>query len=98
MSAAAAGAAADRDEDLVVARYWAAARAAAGVDAEAVTGVATLAELVAALTARHDDRFARVIACCSVLIGSLPVTSADPATVRLNPGDQVEFLPPFAGG
>jgi molybdopterin converting factor small subunit len=39
-----------------------------------------------------------VLGVCSVLVGDRPVGSRDPATVRLVPGDTVEFLPPFAGG
>jgi molybdopterin converting factor small subunit len=35
---------------------------------------------------------------CSVLVGSAPVSSQDPETLRLHAGDVVELLPPFAGG
>ena len=83
-------------------RYWASARAAAGTDQDAleVTGPVPLADLVArARTAHADsDRFASVIACCSVMVGDRPVTTDDPATVIVQPGESVEFLPPFAGG
>ena len=83
-------------------RYWAAARAATGVAEEQVQveGPLTLAELVAGALARHGgaDHLGRVIASCSVLLGDRPVASADPATVLVEPGQTVEFLPPFAGG
>ncbi len=82
-------------------RYWASARAAAGTDSDAleVTGPVSLADLVARAREAHDSpRFAQVLACCSVMVGDRPVTTDDPATVTVTPGDTVEFLPPFAGG
>jgi molybdopterin synthase sulfur carrier subunit len=82
----------------VAVRYWAAARAAAGVDGETVVG-STLADVVAAVSANHPDRrFSDVLATCAVLVGDVPVGSRDPATIRMSDGDRVEFLPPFAGG
>lgn len=83
----------------VTVRYWAAARAAAGVESEQVAA-ATMAELMAAITARHADRdrFAEVIAACSALVDEVPVGRRDPAQVRLAAGQSVEFLPPYAGG
>jgi molybdopterin synthase sulfur carrier subunit len=82
----------------VTVRYWAAARAAAGVDGETVVG-ATLAEVVAAVTAVHPGRhFSDVLATCAVLVGAVPVGSRDPATIQMSDGERVEFLPPFAGG
>jgi molybdopterin converting factor small subunit len=33
-----------------------------------------------------------------VLVGDRPVASADPTAVQVQPGETVEFLPPFAGG
>lgn len=83
---------------IVRVRYWAAARAAAGIDGESVAG-ATLADVLAAVQANHPERrFADVVAICSVVVGDRPVGSLDPAEVRMAPGDTVEFLPPFAGG
>ena len=80
-------------------RYWAAARAAAGVVSEEVPA-STLAEAEAEVLARRpgDRRFADVLSCCSVMVGDRPVTTDDPETVKVEPGDTVEFLPPFAGG
>ncbi len=86
----------------VTLRYWAAARAAAGTDTDAleVTGPVSLADLLVRARETHADsaRFAEVISCCSVMVGDRPVTTADPATVVVQPGAHVEFLPPFAGG
>ena len=81
-------------------RYWAGARAAAGVAQERVeigTGT-TLDALVALLVARHGPELERVLAVCSVLVGERPVGRAEPGEVTLRPGDSIEFLPPFAGG
>ncbi len=86
----------------VTLRYWASARSAAGTDSDAldVPGPVSLADLVARARAAHRDsgRFSDVIACCSVMVGDRPVTTDDPATVMVEPGATVEFLPPFAGG
>lgn len=83
----------------VTVRYWAAARAAAGREADEVAAD-TLDQALGAVVEMHRDnpRFADVVGVCSVLVGSSPVSSQDPATVRLEPGDVVELLPPFAGG
>ena len=86
----------------VTVRYWAAARAAAGVDAESVPVEegATLADVLAEVRSRHGarSRLAEVLAVCSVLVGDRPVGSRSPEDVRLAAGDTVELLPPFAGG
>jgi len=86
----------------VTVRYWAAARAAAGVDAEPVPVEegATLADVLAEVRSRHGarSRLADVLAVCSVLVGDRPVGSRAPEDVRLAAGDTVELLPPFAGG
>ena len=90
----------DRRETVTV-RYWAGARAAAGTaeDAFDVEGDVTLADLVSRVLERHpDDRMARTVAVCSVLLGDQPVRSQDPASVLVAPGSIVELLPPFAGG
>ncbi|MQW78092.1 MoaD/ThiS family protein [Nocardioides sp. dk4132] len=82
-------------------RYWAAARAAAGVAEEElrVEGPVRLGEVVRELVSRHENsRLRDVIASCSVLLGEQPVGSRDPDDVVVAPGTSVEFLPPFAGG
>jgi len=83
----------------VTVRYWAAARAAAGRDSDDVEP-GTLAQVLGEVRARHagDERFARVLGVCSVLIGDRPVGARDHDAVRVSPGDVVELLPPFAGG
>lgn len=88
------------ETQVIRARYWAAARAAAGTAEEevAVEGPVTLADLRAELVRRHDSRLSDVLAVCSVLVGDRPVRSVDPAGVLVEPGETVEFLPPFAGG
>lgn len=80
-------------------RYWAAARAAAGRHSDQVEA-GTVADALDAVRALHADspRFADVVKVCSVLVGSDPVGTRDPAEVTLRPGDVVELLPPFAGG
>lgn len=91
-----------REGETVVVRYWAAARAAAGVESDTVPveGDATLAGVLAAVRARHADRprFADVVRVCSVLLGDRPVGGRSPDEVVVRPGDTVELLPPFAGG
>jgi molybdopterin converting factor small subunit len=85
----------------ITVRYWASARAAAGVasDDVPVDGSVTLTELRERAVALHPGaRLAAVLAVCSVLVGDRPVGSQDPTSVEIRPGDTVEFLPPFAGG
>ena len=85
----------------VTVRYWASARAAAGVATDDLTvdGPVTLAELRDRAVALHPGtRLEAVLGVCSVLVGDRPVATRDPATVMVGPGETVEFLPPFAGG
>lgn len=89
------------ESQVIRVRYWAAARAAAGVAEEdyAVDGPLALDEVLALVARRHaDGRLPDVVRACSVLVGERPVSSQDPAQVRVAPGDVVELLPPFAGG
>ena len=80
----------------VMVRYFAAARAAAGTEAETVTlrPGATVAELVDELAGR-GARLATVLGRCSYLCEGIAVR--DDATA-LSAGDTVDVLPPFAGG
>jgi molybdopterin synthase sulfur carrier subunit len=89
----------DVNENEVTVRYWAAARAAAGI-AEETVAATDLAELLAEISRRHRnrDRFDDVIDICSILVGETPVGAREPSEVSLSPGVSVEFLPPFAGG
>lgn len=85
----------------ITVRYWASARAAAGVetDALAVSGPVSLADVVRRAAALHPGtRLPGVLEACSVLLGDQPVKSRDPEQVSVQPGQTVEFLPPFAGG
>ena len=87
--------------ETVTLRYWAAAKAAAGVaeDVVPVAGPVTLAELLDRAVALHPGtRLDAVLGVCSVLVGDRPVGSRDPGSVVVEPGETVEFLPPFAGG
>ena len=86
-------------ETAVTVRYWAGARAAAGVaeDVFEVTGPTTVADVVRRVVAAHPDA-ARVVAVCSVLVGDRPLGGQDPDEVVVLPGGTVELLPPFAGG
>ena len=58
--------------------------------------MADLRERVLAL--HPGTRLEAVLGACSVLVGDRPVASQDPVTVAVEPGEMVEFLPPFAGG
>ena len=85
----------------ITVRYWAAARSAAGVasDRIEVQGPIPLGEVVRRAVALHPDtRLQAVLRICSVLVGDRPVSTGDPDAVPVEPGAQVEFLPPFAGG
>lgn len=86
--------------ETVLVRYWAGARAAAGLAEEPFPAPTTLADLLDEVVSRHLDRprLKDVVSVCSVLVGDRPVSTSDPATVVLRPGDTVELLPPFAGG
>jgi molybdopterin synthase sulfur carrier subunit len=85
----------------ITVRYWASARAAAGVETDtlAVSGPLSLADVVRRAAALHPGtRLPSVLEACSVLLGDQPVKSRDPHEVTVRPGQTVEFLPPFAGG
>ena len=85
----------------VTVRYWAAARSAAGTDHDDLPfdGPTTLADVVRLVVEAHPDpALAKVLDVCSVLVGDRPVSTEDPADVKVRPGDSIEFLPPFAGG
>ena len=81
----------------VTVRYWAAARAAAGRDSD-VASPGTLEQVLSQVREQHAERFAQVVELCSVLVGDRPVGTRDHASVRVEAGDVVELLPPFAGG
>jgi molybdopterin converting factor small subunit len=78
-------------------RYWAAARAAAGVASEQ-TSARTLAEALLLARSVRDDRFSTVLEVCSFVVDGDPVGARDHRTVLLADGGLVDVLPPFAGG
>ena len=78
-------------------RYWAGARAAAGVASES-TSARTLAEALLLARSVRDDRFGRVLEVCSFVVDGEPVGARDHADVLLSDGGLVDVLPPFAGG
>ena len=84
---------------MVTVRYWAAAKQAAGV-AEEILTAGTLAELLAAVRARHPAAPALegVLARSSFLIDGEQAGNRPPGSVTLHEGAVVEVLPPFAGG
>ncbi|KLJ01183.1 MULTISPECIES: MoaD/ThiS family protein [Streptomyces] len=78
-------------------RYWAAAKAAAGI-AEEPYVAATLAEALDGVRSAHPGELVRVLQRCSFLVDGDPVGTRAHETVRLAEGGTVEVLPPFAGG
>ena len=85
-----------RTDIAVTVRYFAAARAAAGTEEETVTLSAgsTLADLVAALSARTGE-LSRVLQRCSYLCDSFAIRDTQ---IVIKPGQTIDVLPPFAGG
>jgi molybdopterin synthase sulfur carrier subunit len=81
----------------VTIRYFAAARAAAGVEAEPLelADGATVDDVLAAVRARHGAELTRVLDRCSFLLDEVAVRDRAAA---VPPGATVDVLPPFAGG
>lgn len=81
---------------LVTVRYFAGARAAAGVSEESVELApgATVATLVEQLTQQHGGALARVLAASSFLVDEVTGGAERPLPERCT----VDVLPPFAGG
>jgi molybdopterin converting factor small subunit len=80
-----------RDQEVTV-RYWAGARAAAGVPSDVVTG-STVDEVVSAAVALHPE-LRPVAAVATFLVDG----AAAPRDRAVAAGTTVEVLPPFAGG
>src|SRR3954451_19336563 len=78
-------------------RFWAAARAAAGVPEEQYDAD-TLAEALSAVRINHGERLATVLAGCSFIVDDEPVGTRRHDSIVLRDGGSVEVLPPFAGG
>ncbi len=86
----------------VTLRYWAAARDAAGVASDIVSG-RTLEEALAAglrqAAARgREQELTAVLARCSFLVNGAPAGTRPRAAIELAEAATVEVLPPFAGG
>ena len=82
----------------VTVRYFAAARAAAGVDEEQipVSPGNTVASVLAGTVSRHGAELDRVLTSSSVLLDGVAVRTC--ASAPLRPGQSLDVLPPFAGG
>ena len=78
----------------VTVRYFAGARAAAGVESE-TRDACTLDELVGQIVAAHGERLAKVLTACSFLVDG---TQTRDRSLAVAPGAVVDGLPPFAGG
>lgn len=85
------------DKVTVQVRYFAGARAAAGVTEEflALPAGSTVADAAREITARHGEKLAGVLTACSFLVDGIAVRSR---ATRLSDGSQLDVLPPFAGG
>ncbi|GAB3996194.1 MoaD/ThiS family protein [Glycomyces albus] len=75
-------------------RYFAGAKAAAGVPEEEVDA-GSVGELKGALARRHGPALEKVLAAATVLVDGRAARDGD---LRLAAGTTVEILPPFAGG
>ena len=78
----------------VTVRYFAGARAAAGLDTE-IREASSLDELIDQIVATHGERLEKVLTACSFLVDG---TSTRDRAGALSPGRVVDVLPPFAGG
>ena len=81
----------------VTIRYFAAARAAAGVETEPLElrKDATVDDALAAIRERHGAELARVLDRCSFLLDEVAVRDR---SAIVPAGATVDILPPFAGG
>ena len=81
----------------VTVRYYAAARAAAGVETESVEVPpgATVDILLRTVRTTHGDDLARVLDRCSFLLDEVAVRDRE---LSLHDGALLDVLPPFAGG
>jgi sulfur-carrier protein len=80
----------------VTVRYYAAARAAAGVETESVEVPpgATVDILLKTVRTTHGDDFGRVLDRCSFLLDEVAVRDRE---LSLHDGALLDVLPPFAG-
>ncbi|MFD9733592.1 MoaD/ThiS family protein [Umezawaea sp. NPDC059074] len=78
-------------------RYFAGARAAAGVPDERfeVVGSPTVADVLTVVHERHGEPLAKVLAAASFLLDGVAVRDRG---VAVRSGALLDVLPPFAGG
>ncbi|GAB2939367.1 MoaD/ThiS family protein [Micromonospora polyrhachis] len=81
--------------DGLTVRYFAGARAAAGVDEEAVPLSPSLDRLAESLVDQHGPRLATVLAAASYLVDGVAWHDRQ---APLPQGATIDVLPPFAGG
>lgn len=86
-----------REAGVSTVRYWAAARAAAGVPSEQLDA-ATLGDALASAAQAHGAALEKVLSVCSYVVDGDPVGRRPHDEVPLGPGSLVDVLPPFAGG
>jgi sulfur-carrier protein len=79
---------------VAVVRYFAGARAAAGVAEEKVEAP-SVALLLTSLVDAHGERLAAVLPACTLLVDGL---ACHDHTAALHVDAVVDVLPPFAGG
>jgi molybdopterin converting factor small subunit len=79
----------------ITVRYFAAARAAAGVETEAVEVAGTVDDAIRAIRDRHGAELGRVLDRCSFLLDEVAVRDR---STTLPAGATLDVLPPFAGG
>jgi molybdopterin synthase sulfur carrier subunit len=81
----------------ITVRYFAAARAAAGVEVEKiqVASSSTVADLLDVVRAEHGPELARVLARCSYLLDEVAVRDQSAPIAHAT---SLDVLPPFAGG
>jgi molybdopterin synthase sulfur carrier subunit len=85
----------DGDAPAILVRYFAAARAAAGTDAEPAPAGGGLDDLVERLAERHGERLSTVLKVASFLVDGVRWHDR---RAPLPAGATVDVLPPFAGG
>lgn len=89
-----------RVDSMVTIRYFAAARAARGVDREDVALTGSLDAVLREIVTQHSDSstgglsLAEVFDRCTFLING----QRSERSAELGDGDQLDVLPPFAGG
>ncbi len=79
----------------ITVRYFAAARAAAGVESEPLEVSGTVDDAIRAIRERHGTGLGRVLDRCSYLLDEVAVRDRSAVVPA---GATLDVLPPFAGG